>query len=244
MKTSNKLLLILFLSMPALLGVIHLSLHSQLKQGHIINSMQSMDEWIRPYKGKAPAIVALEGNINVILFPSDSFFVEYQKNDAGHISCQPAGEDSLVIKGDGTISMNPHAAFQYYSDLPWVSVHTGRHTDIRLKGILALLKGGDKPDGIRLHIRATDTQLWIGESYGANGPDNPFYYDSVLVEAKNANLVLHRNAVVRYLSATMDDKSEVNDQHANIGSIDLQYTPLTKIGLTGVNLDKLKQSAH
>lgn len=244
MKTSNKLLLIFFLSMPVGLIAIHFALYGQVKQGHIINSTQSTD-WIRPYKGKAPAVVALESNINITLIPSDSFYVEYQQTDASHISCQPKGVDTLVIKGDGNIVMNPHTFFQYYSDLPWVSVHTGRHTRISLNGVLALLKGRTRHDGASIHIRAIDTQLWLGETYGSSGTDYPAqYYDTVLVDAENANLILHRNAVIGRLSVRMNSQSEINDQHANIDSIDLQYTPLTKILLTGVNLDKLRQSAH
>jgi len=245
MKTSNKLLVLLFLSMMAFLGTIHLGLYSQLKNGHIINSLESTDERIRPYNGKAPSVVDLEGNINVNLIPSDTFYVEYQQTDAGHINCGPVNSDSLVVRGEGGIFMNPHATFHFYSDLPWVSVHMGRHTDIRLKGLLAFLKGTNKRDIGSIHIRATDTQLWLGESYGSNGTDYPpQYYDSVQVDAKNTNLVLHRNAVIEHFSARMNDLSEINDEQASINTFHLQYTPLTKISLKGVNLDKLRQSGH
>ncbi|MDO6435375.1 hypothetical protein Q4E93_32465 [Flavitalea sp. BT771] len=245
MKTSNKLLVFLFLAMLAFLGAIHLGLYSQLKKGHIISSIRPTDEWIRPYKGKSPSVVYLEGNINVTLVPSDSFFVEYRQTDAGYISCKPVNEDSVVIRGNGGSFTNAHDAYHFYSDLPWVSVHMGSHTGIRLKGLLALLKGNDRPGSFQAHVTATDTQLWIGESYRTNDTNYPSqYYDSLQIEGKNIDLILHSNAHIRHLAANLDASSEVNDQQAQIETISIHYTPQTKINLTGLNLDKLNKSTR
>jgi hypothetical protein len=244
MKTSNKLLLIFSLSVLAVFLGIHLTLYSQLRHGHIFNSRMTQDGWTRSYDGAAPAILVMEGNINVTLIPSDSFYLEVQEEFAGKVHCRLAG-DSLVVKGDGTFVANPHGFHGNYSDLPWVSVHMGHPALIRLRDVLALLRGYDKPGSFDTHITVTNAQLWIGESYGANGADYPSqYYDSLQVEGENADLVLHSNAHINHLAATLDARSEVNEQRAKLGTISIQYTPQTKINLTGLNLDKLNKGAQ
>jgi hypothetical protein len=244
MKTSNKLLLTFFLFVLAVFSTVHLTLYSQLRHGHIFNSRTSMEGWPHVYDGPAPDVLVLEGNINITLIPSDSFFVEVQEEFAGKIHCRSTA-DSLVVKGDTSFVSDPHRFFGNYSDFPWVSVHMGRHTGIRLRSVLALLRGNDKPVSFDTHITATDTQLWIGESYGTNGADYPSqFYDSLQVEGVNTDLVLHSNAHIRHLTANLDSRSEVNDLRANIGTIRIQYTPQTKINLTGVNLDKLNKQTQ
>src|SRR5882672_9069900 len=99
MKTSDKLLLTFFVSVLVVFLAIHLTLYSQLRQGHITTSLQPTGGWVRPYKGKAPNTVVLEGNINVTLAASDSFYVEIPKDAEGKISCRLTDEGSLVIKG-------------------------------------------------------------------------------------------------------------------------------------------------
>ena len=241
MKTSNKLLLIFFLFVLAGFGTIHLTLYSQLRHGHIFNSRTSQEGWARAYEGAAPAILVVEGNINITLIPSDSFFVEVQEEFAGKVHCRST-TDSLVLKGDTSFVANPHGSAGNYGDLPWVSVHMGSLTGIRLRGVLALLRGNDKPGSFDTHITATNTQLWIGESYGINGGDYPSqYYDSLQVEGVNTDLVLHSNAHIQHLVAILDPRSEVNDLRAKLGTISIQYTPQTKINLTGINLDKLNK---
>ena len=244
MKTSNKLLLIFFLFVLAGFGTIHLTLYSQLRHGHIFNSRPSLEGWTRAYVGAAPVVLVAEGNINVTLIPSDSFFVEVQEEFAGKVHCRSTA-DSVVVIGDTSFVSDPHRFFGNYNDLPWVSVHMGRHTGIRLRGVLALLGGNDKPGLINTHITATAAQLWVGESYGTHGAEYPSqYYDSLQVDAENTDLVLHSNAHIRHLTANLDARSEVNDLQAKLGTINIHYTPETKINLTGLNLDKLNKQTQ
>ena len=241
MKTSDKLLLIFALLILASFGAVHLTLYARLKGGHITNSMDTQSGWVHPYAGKTPVKVILKGNINVSLEYSDSFEVEVQQDAAARISCQMEG-DSLVIKGDSLLSVNPHSFFQNYNDLPWVSLDIPPHTSIRLEGQLALFKGSKQPGKASFRVEAKNSQVWLGETYGMEGTNYPtHYYDSVYIQEENSNLVLHRNAAINHLAVQLDDLSEANDQHVKAGSIQIQYTPLSKLSLTGANLDKLNK---
>ncbi len=238
MKTSNKLLLTLALLVLGVFGVVHLTLYARLKAGHIV-SVHSEAGWLPIYKGKAPRLVVLEGDINVKVIPSDSFLIQIQEDAHGKVSCRLM-EDSLIVKGDSLLVINPHGVFQQYSDRPWITVHAPPHTDIRLNGVLAFLQGSRQPGKLNLQVQATYSQLWLGETYGAGGTDYPNqYYDHVQVQAENCKLVLHQNAMIHKISIRLDELSEINDQITTIDSINIQHTPHSRINLTGANLDKL-----
>lgn len=244
MKTSNKLLLTLALLVLGVFGAVHLTLYARLKAGHIVN-VRSEAGWVPIYKGNAPRLIILEGDINFKVIPSDSFFIEIQEEARGKASCRPAGNDSLVVKGDSLFVINPHGIFQHYSDRPWVTVHAPSHTDIRLNGVLAFLQGSKQPGRRNLHVQAIYSQLWLGETYGLTGADySTLYYDSVQVQAENCKLVMYQNATIHQLSVRLDDLSEINDQITTIDAIDIQHMPHSRINLTGANLDKLNKTGQ
>src|SRR5258708_5418007 len=206
----------------------------------MVTSPAEEEGWGIKYKGEAPFFLSVQGNVNVRLIPSDTFFIEFDKHESSKINCRRSGADSLLIQGE-SIPMNPHDIFQHYSDYPWIEIHAGPHTRIQLTNLLALLKGPKIAGRADWNLQAINTQLWIGEAYGM-APDSTAaeFYDSVQVHARNTNLVLHRNAVIGKLNVQLDDQSELDDQHATIGQPEIHYTDRSRINLTGANLDKLK----
>lgn len=240
MKRSDKLLLTFCLSVLCLYGVINLALYVRMRQGKIISDLKTDEGWITRYKGKAPALLSLQGNVNVRLIPSDTFYIQYHQEEGDKIHWGPAGTDSLSIEG-GTIEINPHDFYQRYSDYPWVDVHANARTHIRLTGLLALVKGLNKAGPAEWNLQAVNTQLWIGETYGNETNKIDFeHYDSIQVQAINSKLILHRNAIIEKLAVQLNDSSEINDQEVSVNRMELHYAPLSKLNLTGANLDKLK----
>jgi hypothetical protein len=242
MKTSDKLILFFSLSVLGLYGAAQLALYARSRQGEIVTNAPLEEGRITEYKGKAPAFLSLQGNVNVRLIPSDTFYIEYEREAKGKINCRPFGTDSLLVQGEDLSRMSPHRPFQGYSDFPWIEVHTGTHTRIRLTGVLAIVKGPTNSGRTDWDLQAINTQLWIGEAYG-NETDFAAaeLYDSVQVNATNTNIVLNRNAVIGQLTAQLDDQSEINDEHATIGKPAIHYTDRSKVNLTGINLNKLRQ---
>lgn len=244
MKTSNKILLIFLLSLLGTVGAVHLALYAKYRQGRIVTKEERNGDWVTQYKGKTPVLVSLQGNINITIEPSDTFFVAIERGGDEHVSLVSTGDDALVIKGEDSSTIDPHNMFQNYSGRPWVVVHTGTHSHIQLTGVLALLKGRKTAGAFDADIRAINSQLWIGESYGFNNAPFPTEsYDSLQVHAENANIILHGNAFIRQLSLQLDKRSEINDRHAGIGGLDIRYTDSSKINLTGANLNKLHRRA-
>lgn len=242
MKTSDKLLLSFFLSILGLYGGMQLVLYARARDGRTTMAPKEEATWTVQYKGKVPSFLSVQGNVNVKLFPSDTFFIGYDKGDKGKIDLRESGADSLSIGGE-SIPMNPHDNFQRYSDYPWIEIHAGPHTRIQLTNLLALLKGPKIAGHADWDLQAVNTQLWIGEAYGnESNLTTTDYYDSVQVQATNSNLVLHWNAVIGKLNVQLDDKSELNDQHARIGQPEIHYTDRSGIKLSGINLDRLRKT--
>ncbi|HVV03165.1 MAG TPA: hypothetical protein VHC96_03040 [Puia sp.] len=241
MKTSDKLLLTLVLLILGVFGAINLTLYARMKAGHLKN-IYSHDGWVRPYEGKAPSKIVVQGNINLTIVASDSFNIEVQEEAAGKIHCRLSG-DSMIVRSDDTLPLNAHTSFQNYSDRPWASINiTPRVGLVRVEGQLALFRGSPKPGNLHLDIQAINSQVWLGETYGMEGAVNPaYYYDSVHIEEVNSNLQIHQNAEIRGLSVHLDDQSEFNDLKGMSGRLHLQYAPGSKINIKGATLDKLKQ---
>ncbi|HWK07772.1 MAG TPA: hypothetical protein VNS58_29270 [Puia sp.] len=241
MKTSDKLLLCFSLSALVLYGAVHLGLYARSRDSKAITRLRQAESWTVQYKGKAPASLSLQGNVNITLIPSDSFFIKYDNGDKGKIELRGSGTDSLSIRG-GAFSMNPHDIFQRYSDYPWIEIHAGPQTLIRLNNLLALVKGPKITGRSDWNLEAINTQIWIGEGYGnENNFTAAEFYDHIQLNATNSNLVLHRNAVVGELNVQLDDQSELNDQHANIRQPEIHYTDGSRINLTGATLDRLRK---
>src|SRR5258708_8626047 len=100
MKTSDKLLLFFFLSVLGLYGAIHLALYARSKQGKMVTSPAQEEGWGIQYKGDAPSFLSLQGNGNVRLIPSDTFFIEFDNNESSNINCRRSSAANLVMLGE------------------------------------------------------------------------------------------------------------------------------------------------
>ena len=243
MKTSNKILLIFFLSILGVIGAIQLVLYARLKEGKIIRGLQQDEGWVLMYQGKAPAILAVEGNVNVDLIPSDKFFIEIADDAGSQIGFRKMEGDSMLVSAGAGLWVNPHGIFQDYGDRRWVRIHANAHTLIRLRHLLALLGGSTAPGGTDRpdwDLEATDAQVLMGDAFGIRLDfSDTAHYHSVHIDARNSNLVLYRNADAEALSVKLDERSELNDMHARIGRPAISYADGSKINLTGVNLGRL-----
>jgi hypothetical protein len=252
MKTSNKLLLIFFLSALGIFGAVHLALYAKYSTGDIsvehADELQTIDT-----KGSAPAFLSLKGNLNVRIIASDTFSVEWTKQDGEKISKRLSG-DSLIISADMNVMRDPHNQWQQFDDFPWLTVHCGPLKKMQLSGVLALMKGGPSYGKLALAMWLTDTQLLMGEP-DDQGPDvqkiglgketgHPReFYDSIDIHSVNSNLIMNDNTVIHDLHMQLDDRSELHENNAEIDRPEIRYGDHSRITLSGANLRKLTAPA-
>jgi hypothetical protein len=261
MKTSDKLLLISFLSVLGLFGSVHLALYARYSHGDIITEKELRAERFIRYTVPAPLALSLEGGLNVRIIPSDTFSVEMEKAavggnglEKGTVTVKGMNEeslpelsyrlkgDTLIITGNSTRKVTMHDPWQiYYNNFPRVNVYTGNLKSIRLSGGMAVLKGETRPGLFNTSLSVENALLWIGESYDDNDKALPAdALDSVSIWAVNSMLVPHRNAVLRKLNVKLDDRSEIDDQQAVIGRSAISYSAGARINMTGANLKNLQ----
>ncbi len=105
MKTSDKILLTSALSSIGILGLVHLTLFAEYKRGDILTEKGIHAEDFRRVDIPAPEYVSVHGLFRVDIIPSDTFYIEFEKNDqhvpgAGLIlkGGDPSGQKSRLIR--------------------------------------------------------------------------------------------------------------------------------------------------
>lgn len=233
MKTSNKLLLILFLTVMAVYGGIHLALYGKYKRGEILQmkdliyGKEDQNNWITRRPERTPHYISAEDNINVSIITSDSCTIDYQKDAVSQIYTSfSADGDTIYLKGHHVLGIDPHGLYGNYSNYPWVALHITPGTAVQLKNVLALLRSPardrdtSRPGANELKaatdIKIINTQLWLGETYDVakDDPSRPpafwpsQFYGPLRITAQNSNIILHSNAYIQYLFAGLDDRTE------------------------------------
>lgn len=249
MKRSEKILLAFFLFSLLAFVAVHLSLYARYRQGNISSGLENISKKEFP-GGAVPAVLSINGNLNVRLIPSDTFSVEWDQHAEKRVQIRRSG-DSLIIDGESTVTRDPHSPWQQFDNLPWIFVSCGGLKNIELSGVLATMKGGLVPGRIGLGMELSNTQLVLGRPGELlNGfhqfPPDPQdrsgreFYDSLDIHAVNSNLVLNANIVVHALRLQLDDRSELQDYDAEIERPVIQYADHSRITMSGVYLKNLK----
>jgi hypothetical protein len=247
MKRSDKLLLIFCLSVLVIFGAVHLALYASYRNGNITRG--SDKETVVSHKDAAPALLWLNGNLNVRIIPSDTFSVQWDSREAEKIT-QRQSRDSLVITGDSignSSRRNPHSQWQDYQDFPWITVYCGQLKRIALSGLIAIVNGEKKPGVFAVELWLANTQILFGDPGEMGDPremnytPHPFaFYGAVDIHAANSKLLLYRNTVIHTLTAQLDDRTELNELNAQIDSPEIHYADHSMITLDGANLKKMK----
>ena len=174
--------------------------------------------------------------------------------------------DTLLIAGENEATIHrPFVEFPYRLIVPEVNVYCRGLREIRILNGQIALRGtggaggaggnggaggaggnggaggtsGGLPVTSRLVLK--NSTLWIGNyknSLEYTSPEERF--DSLDIESRNSIVVLNAPSIIRSLHVRLDDSSELNDQHASVGKPEINYSPDSRINLTGVNLKKAK----
>lgn len=271
MKTSDKLLIGFSLASLGLFGVLHLTLYAAYKRGDAVDAKTLRQEQFDLVRLPQPEYLFLKGTIWVNIFPSDSFYVEFPKTlkDPGEgfflktkyarnamLPHYEQSGDTLSIFGNNDMTIHrPFADGPYRESITIVNVYCPYLRGIRIRDGEVMLKGspaGGKPVAARLKIE--NSTLWIGEWLGDRFWNDPGlraahssappveYFDSLDIQSDNSIVLLNAAASIHALHIRLDDGSELNDQKAMIGNLEIGFSSDSRVNLTGINLPKAKLS--
>ena len=242
MRTSNKILLIFFLSAITVFSAVHLTLYAKFTRGEIITGKDPERKIFDIYTGPTPSVLFIKGKLNVTIVPSDSFAIKWEKDIGGKLNLRAAG-DSLIIEGSLPGRIDPSDERMPLESLA-LTVHYGHLKHIGLSGCLARIDGTERAATFAIDLRLQDAQLRFGGYAEYNGDirAGPIreYFDSIRVEATHSNLMIGQNASIGNLTVQLADRSVIRDGNASIGKPEIHYSDDSRLDLSGVNLRKLK----
>lgn len=240
MKTSNKILLGIFLSPLLIIAAINMTLYAKYKSGHYIAmTTVERDRFIRqPLKNIS--YVAVYGLNNFTVKAADTARLQIEKDEHGHLHYSIHG-DSLIIHGDSLLNkareneiLRSYQSVTLY--LPGEINILADNTDIYLAG------STDSTKGRSLHLQLSNSsRCEVPDDF-----DNAKlqYFNVLSVHANNANGIelsgaAHIDALNLVLANTpFDDKSAV------INKLVISADKNSSLTLKGDNLEKLKTSSH
>jgi hypothetical protein len=236
MRTSNKILLGIFLAPLLILTLIHAVLYAKYKTGNYV-TMKSVEEdrFIRKAL-KNINNIAVYGLNNFNIKPADSLQLEIEKDKNGHLHYAIVG-DSLIIHGDSTINRpdgsadirRSYQAVNLYA--PMIANIIADNADINLQGSKDSLKA------ISYHFSLTNSAGLKVEDYGNDSTH--IYFKGLTIKASNSpGIELTAHSRVRELVLTLL-ASEFTDNGASIDKLVIDADKVSNITLKGDNLRKL-----
>jgi hypothetical protein len=243
MRTSNKILLSVFLAAVLVIAGIHIALYAKLKRGDFIAAKEiwKMD-YTRHELSRVNYIVAT-GMDNITLIPSDTCWLEIEKNNSSRFSSriryQVKGDsliligDTTIIKGDGSSQVRKSwTKLNIY--LPYATTIKGDNTEFTLKGAADSSKAPSYDITLDHEgkIRFAENE-WKDSSSRFFKIVNLHADHSSGIELANYAVVDEMNLVL--MTSSFEDKNAV----INAGSI--QADKKSTLALNGDNLQKLRQ---
>jgi hypothetical protein len=236
MRTSNKILLGIFLTPLLILTLIQVALYAKYKSGNYV-SMKTVQEnrFIRKTL-KNISNVKVYGLNNFRIMPSDSLRLEIEKDENSHLHYTITG-NSLIIHGDSTGPrlngsgdiIRSYQAVNLY--LPSGATITADNSEVTVQGSKDSLKATS------YHFSIVNSgSLKVDE----NGNDsNHVYFKGLTIQASHSSgIELTAYSSILELQLTMIE-SAFTDNGASIDKLVINADKASNITLKGDNLGKL-----
>ena len=237
MRTSNKIILGIFLVPLIIIAALHVTLYAKYKSGNYV-SMKNIeaDRFIRPALKNIDNIVVY-GLENFSIVPSDTLSLEIEKDKYGYLHYSIEG-NTLVIHGDSTIQ-HPDGTKDIQRSYENVNLYlpstkniTADNSNVRLKGSSDSLKAGSYQFSL-LHSASfkTDENNWEDSTHK--------YFNRLLIKADHAsNIEISAYGYIAELNLTLLE-SQFIDNDAQIGKLTMDVDNKSSVTLKGENLKKV-----
>ena len=237
MKTSNKILLSLFIAVLLIVTGIHVALTQKYKNGQftITHSGPKKDSIVlQPVK-----YVRLRSLENVLLVPSDSYRLEVSKNMPSSFRYAVSG-DTLVITGDSStssgdawdIGRRTHGDVTLH--LPEIALIVAQNTSLKIEG------RSDTARGAATRIELSESALEFSNEL--NKGNIARYFGDVFISAKQGSeVVLSPNKIhFNTLSFELEKSIFRDNESGDIKNLMITTDDSSLVQVSGHNLKKLK----
>lgn len=236
MRTSNKILLGVFLAILVTLTGIYGAVYAKYRNNDFITSTRLHQENYDTYKIDGVQSVSLIGLDHVTIIPSDSARIEIEKIE-GAKTLHTFINGSLVVKGDTTITYKDGTTNRErsYRDiiiyLPLAQNIKSDFCNLSVKGA----KDSTKAPVIQLELDATELQLGYFNREDVLSPEK---FKSIVISKANGGLVeVSNNSVINKMELNLQS-GRFEDGGATFDSLSVAADTNSTITITGKNISK------
>lgn len=234
MKTSNKILLGIFITILILTTAVHLMVLAKYKRGDFVKF--NRDAIIAMSSVDLPAIkfISVKGLGGCALKPGDKYKLQIQKEKVSRVTYQVVN-DTLIIIGDAALtneqlengSRNHNPVIIY---LPAIVPVKGAYSTFRLNG------SNDS-------TKAPSYNIQFGKGchvFTSHGISNDVvYYNELTFNVEQSNIDLDNNSMVTNINLQLV-KTRFDDQGAIIKNLTINTDESSNVNLSGKNIKALK----
>lgn len=238
MKTSNKILLGIFIAVLLILTVIHFTLSSKYKAGDytIKKNLAGKDSFaLKPVK-----FVKLSGLDNVIVVPSYEFRLETEKNMPSYFKYHISG-DTLVVTGDTAVASNGQPeVMEHRKVYQEVSIHVPSVKLIQAVNCTLGMTGKvDSVDVFPIRVELIGSRLSFKNHFHVR--DTTQYFGDVYVTAKKESEIELFATTLNFKSFSCDLEASAfrDNQTGNIQRLNIVSDSSSTIQLSGANYQKI-----
>jgi hypothetical protein len=235
MKTSNKILLTLFVSVVLILTALHVGLYARYKGGYITTESSAMRDRFKQYDLSNIQYISITGLEFCTIIPADTAKVEAWSEQEGRLLLRVV-KDTLFIYGDSLMQIQGnHDGRRTYQQvelhLPEMKQINGSYCQLQIRGSL------DSTQAPNYNVYLTEARLRTPEIHG----DHPVqqYYKTFNIRAgKSSQVEFDAHATISNLDIALED-AMMNDHEATIDSLQLTVDDKSRVILHGANLKKI-----
>ncbi len=237
MRTSNKILLSVFLVVLLIPTFLHVALYAKYKTGNYVSMKNVVEDQYVHNHLKSVRYVVAHGLERFTIIPSDSLQLEVEKDKQGFVKFEIIG-DSLVIHGDSTVIRADKTTDIIRSSqdvnlyLPSAEKIVLDYCDVTLK----VNEDSSKQKSYRFDLDNSTNFQFSNNDY----EDSSFkYINSLSIKAAHSCRIEFSNyKIIKDFRLDLSD-SQFDDKDAQIEKLSINADKLSSITMKGDNLQKL-----
>lgn len=235
MKTSNKLLLGIFLMIITLVTTVQLVVYAKYKRGEYVQFQRENYSSFTSYDIHAVRFISITGMGNISIIPGDTSRLEVQKEEVAHLTYRVVN-DTLIINGDTSLTKDDldrgsRNHNRVYVILPYTAQINATYCSLYVGGAVD-----------SAHAPSYNIHLEKGSSLGIldrGSYKKDLYFNQMHIEGEGSTIELHEQTVVNGLHAKLIN-SRIDDKEAVIRNLTIDADPTSAVTLTGKNIKALK----
>ncbi len=231
MRTSNKIILGIFLTPLLILTMIHLTLFAKYKSGNYIAMKTVTEDRFERLALTHIISVSVYGLNNFTVIPSDTTKLEIEK-DHNRLSYVVNG-DSLVVRGDTANAAQNKSNRNYQA----VNIYLAPGTAIKASNSAVLLRGSK--DSLKAWSYSIALNSSSSFSIGEHAGSEPVYINELAIAATGgSNIELTGSSRINTLQLHLQN-TEFTDNGASVNHLSIIADKKSVVVLTGDNLARV-----